>query len=205
MKEPLLYVLICAVCVALSGCGYRSSCEGTCYKTISVNYVSGDSTGQLTSALIYAISSNGIYEYCKQKADLRLEVALVDVAHEQIGYRRNRSPDGTVRKSIMPTEGRTKMAAFVTLLTESGKKVWGPRRIEADADYDYIDQDSLGDLSFVEPNGNRVTVLQFSLGQLESIAGAQEAALPPLYRKLSCAIVDAITNADLNSALSTLK
>ena len=116
-----------------------------------------------------------------------------EINNEQIGYRRNRGSDGTIKKSIMPTEGRETAVAEVTLIDNNTQKiVWGPQQIRAEVDNDYVDQDSLNDLSFVNPQGNRVTVLTFSLGQLESIASAQEAALTPLYRTLAQKIIDAI-------------
>ncbi len=73
---------------------------------------------------------------------------------------------------------------------DSDQIAYGPYAITASSDYDYIDGDSIQDLTFVDTQGVFTTVLPFSLGQLEPVESAQEAATQPLYRRLAQKIVD---------------
>ena len=162
-------------------------------KTVNIPYVTGDRYGLLTEELVYQLSVCGLLEYKPSTADLKLEVEIVDTTNDQIGYRKDRNPDGTLKKNLMPTESRQKVNAKVSLISNLDKEViWGPKIISADVDYDYVEQDSLRDLSFLNAAGVRQTVLSFSLGQMESVGSAQDSALIPLYRRLAENIVDAI-------------
>ncbi len=83
-------------------------------------------------------------------------------------------------------------AKVVLKETSSDQIIQGPFIISADTDYDYVDGDSIQDLAFINSEGQSITVLPFSLGQLESIESAQESATKPLYRKLAQKIADTI-------------
>jgi hypothetical protein len=48
------------------------------------------------------------------------------------------------------------------------------------------------DLSFVDPHHQLLSINTFSLGQLDSVEGAQDDVLTPLYRCLAQKIVDGI-------------
>jgi hypothetical protein len=50
----------------------------------------------------------------------------------------------------------------------------------------------LKELSFINPQGKREKVMTFSLGQLDSIEGAQDAAVTPIYEQLAQRIVAAL-------------
>ncbi len=70
--------------------------------------------------------------------------------------------------------------------------VFGPVRLNAFVDYDYVDGDSLQDLQFRDQSGERKIVLPFSLGQLEPQEAAHEASALPLDRKIAQKIVDVL-------------
>ena len=180
--------------MALCGCSnYHWGSSHDCSQSLSVPYVQGDNNGQLTNALVYAVASAGFLRYAHHDGDFFLEARLVEINNEQIGYRRGRHNDGRVKKGIMPTEGRQAAVVEITLRRAAElKPFWGPCRISADVDYDYIAQDSINDLSFTNSQGQRTTVLSFSLGQLEPTASAQEAALDPLYRLLAKKIIEVV-------------
>jgi hypothetical protein len=181
----------------LSSCGYRGG-TGSEGATLSVPYIDGDTHGFFTSALIKQINESTSFSYSNREGDFLLKVTVLEHANSQIGYRRDLIVEnGEEQNNIRPSEGRKTLKVQVSVHDSSTQDaVWGPHIFSADADYDYVDQDSFQDLSFTDPNtGALVTVLQFSLGQLEAYENAQDAAMTPLYRQLSQKIIDAISAA----------
>lgn len=131
-----------------------------------------------------------------QAAPFRLDVRIVQSATDVIGYRKDlQKVGGKVRKDLVACEGRRSLTVEVSLYDCTlGKIVKGPYSLCADQDYDYVDGDSLQDLLFLNSAGQPVTVLSFSLGQLESSEAATYAATTPLYAKLAQKIVDSISS-----------
>jgi hypothetical protein len=118
----------------------------------------------------------------------------VDSHRETIGYRRDRQKiSGKVKKNLVSAEERKTLVLEMTLYAQdSNRIVYGPIRLSADAEYDYVDGDSLQDLAFIDPSGIQQTVLPFSLGQLEPREAAQEAATRPLNERMARKVIDAI-------------
>lgn len=179
----------------LTSCGYRFEEKSHANRpTISIAYVSGDQTGLLTHFLVKELSSSGYFQYANNDAELKLSVKILDKSNSVIGYRHDRFNDGSFRKTVMPTEGREKVVVEVSILSSaSNNVVLGPYQITTDSDYDFVEKDTLDDLSFVDPLGNRIKVLPFSIGQLEAIESAQTAALTPLYRQVAQKVIDLIS------------
>ena len=179
--------------IFLGGCGYRWAEHGG-QRTISVPYIVGDSDGAFTAELIHqccrsanlSVDSDGRY---------RLEVKIVQDSAESLGFRRDpQKINGKIRKHLTQNEERRTILVDVSLIDRHDQQsVFGPLRLSADVDYDYVDGDSLEDLQFQNAAGERMIVLPFSLGQLESQEAAHEAAQRPLYQKLSQKIVDVIS------------
>lgn len=191
--------------LSCSGCLYKCSNQSEiAHKSISIPYVDGDSFGQLTQSLIYQISSSGLFEYKQKLSDYRLEVAIVSITNDKIGFKRDVKKDCAdtekKRKNLLPIESRENIAAQVSLRENlCGNIVWGPKTITADMDYDYSEQDSTKDLSYLGLDGQRESILTFSVGQMETVSTAQDSALRPLYEKLAKNIVQAL-NGELNIA-----
>ena len=193
MKKAILLLTCFIMC---SGCGYKCSLtqNGKEHVSIDVPYAEGDTKGLFTRELIYILSTQSPYIYASSGADYCLDVVFLEKKDEKIGYRRDRDKNtGAILKNVVPTEGRKIVKAEASLKNKEGDIVWGPCEFTSSSDYDYVDQDSLGDLSFINQQNQRQTVLSFSLGQLESIGEAQEASESPLYRRLAQKIVDSIT------------
>jgi hypothetical protein len=176
-----------------TSCGYQLTNHPL--KSISVSFVEGDIDGMFTSELIHSIYTSPLVTYSNNSGDYQLSVKILNVEEDQIGYKRDRlKSDGSLKRNIRATEGRKTIEITAELKDRyTNKVVWGPCVLKGDTDYDYVDQDSLFDLSFINPSGVRTTVLSFSLGQLESIDDAQLAATSPVYRLLAQKIVDAMT------------
>lgn len=178
-----------------TACGYRwkpdSLAEGR--PTLTVPYVVGDEDGFLTAEIIQALSRSGLVQVLSAKGEYRLEVSITGSATQTVGYRIDpQKVDGEIKKDLLATEGRRSLSLEARLYRGS-ELIFGPYQVSADADYDYVDGDSIQDLTFTNPAGTLVTVLPFSLGQLEPNESAQEAAAAPLYARLAQKIVDVLS------------
>jgi hypothetical protein len=193
VRSSILFSLI-GLTSLLIGCGYHWEAEypNGVRPSVSVPFIPNDADGTLTTAVIYALSASGLVDVVAAGGDYQLSIAIVSEDAEKIGFRVDpQKVDGKVRKNLLAVEGRKKLLVEASLC-RGGSVAFGPYKIEVDAEYDYVDGDSAQDLTFVNPSGTLVTVLPFSLGQLESIDAAEEAARKPLYQRLGQKIVDAI-------------
>jgi hypothetical protein len=177
--------------VFLTSCGYRwDGVEEL--PTLSVPFIVGDEDGRLTTEIIHEMAKVSAAEVVAGGGDYRLQVQLKDTVITPIGFRIDpQKIRGEIKDNLLASEGRTTIRAEVSLF-EGDRVVFGPKIISAFVDYDYVDGDSLQDLTFTSPTGALITVLPFSLGQLDSPESAQEGALRPLYRKLAQKIIDGI-------------
>lgn len=175
------------ICLLFFSFGSLTSCSyqlgrgdlASSYRTISIPYVEGDMDGDLTAEIIKEISVKGGFRYVPCGGDLLLKVELLELRDENIGFRYDRKKKGELRKAIVPAETRFVTIAKVTLLDSSSHQVIrGPVRIRASVDFDHTDY------------SNRHGVNIFSLGQLNDIDEAYDAALRPLNRHLAENIVD---------------
>lgn len=178
------------------GCGYRWQPDFPTESppVVAIPFIVGDEDGMLTAEIVRTITASGLAQVHSSSPDFRLVVHIKNVQNQTIGYRRDpQKVHGKVRKNVLASEGRkTVFVEAVLYRIHSDEIVYGPYEISADADYDYIDGDSIQDLTFTDAAGVTQTVLPFSLGQLEPIESAQEAASRPLYCSLAQKIVDAI-------------
>lgn len=167
--------------LVFSSCGYQLG-QGSLpskYQTISIPYVKGDVTGELTAALVKEIARSGAFQYQRSSADLVLCVTILDSYEENVGFRYDRDKDGELTDSIIPTETRVTALAEVSVTeTCSGCVVLGPARIYASVDFDH-------DYYFT-----RDAVNIFSLGQLTDVDAAHDAVHRPLNNVLVEKIVD---------------
>jgi len=178
----------------LTSCGYHFGRAEICQKIdMCVPYIKGDFNGLFTNELIKQVSYSSNLNYKYASADYILRVEILSENTKQIGYKYDRDNQNQRKKNIRATENRQTIIAKVELIDIKTNEIkFGPFQVKADSEFDYVDPDSLNDLSFIDSNGNRSTVLSYSLGQLESIENAKEASLKPLYQNLSKKIVDAI-------------
>ena len=194
MKLFLTIIISAALLVLLSGCGYRFSDKQERQNTISVPFIKGDADGMLTSEIIQALSASGYFEFRKNNGNLELQVAILSDSDDRIGYRYDRNPTtGKLRKNIVGTENRETInieAKLIDVYTQ--EVILGPEVISASADYDYVDSNSIRDLTFVNSDGHPTTIINFSLGQLDSIEGAHDDAQMPIFHKLAQKIVDGL-------------
>lgn len=186
---------ICSLEIFLTACSYQwqpDFPEGL-RPTVSIPFIQGDEDGTFTTEVIQAVSRSGLADV-RSQGEYTLKISIVGEGTEQIGYRIDpQKVKGKVRKNLLACEGRRSMIIDVGVYSGE-KQVQGPYRLSAFAEYDYVDGDSIQDLTFVDPAGVVQTVLPFSLGQLESAEMAAWAATQPLYRRLAQKVVDTISS-----------
>ncbi|MBS0630099.1 MAG: hypothetical protein JSS30_07765 [Verrucomicrobia bacterium] len=179
--------------VLLTACGYHL--ERGEKIAISVPYVINDFEGALTEELARAISRTANFKYSKDDGDWILKAKILRTNNDRIGFRYDRDDrSGKRRDNIIGTENRKEITVEVCVIdATTDKMIAGPQVIKADAMYDYVDPNSLRDLSFIDPDtGRRVTSISFSLGQLDSVGTAGEDATYPVFRLLAQKIVDGL-------------
>ncbi len=170
----------------LMSCGYHFS--GKDQKTsISIPYVQGDEEGTLVQELIKQIAASTSYEYVREGGDLILKTVILGSGSDQIGFRYDRKEvTGKRERNLVVSENRRLITAEVTVIDGiTNETLYGPVQVVGSADYDYSDVNSLPSLSFVDPTGKVDSLLQFSLGQMDSIEGAQDGAAIAAYRGLA--------------------
>ncbi len=184
---PLLFLLSC-------GYHFEGAQKPEKMVSISIPYIKGDRQGLLNSELISALSSSGMFDCVQNGGEWILKAEIIADGDDRIGYRFDRNPTtGKLRDNIVGTENRRTLSAQVTLVDAQTQKVLiGPEDISAMADYDYVDQNSIYDLTFTPKGGHPQKVLDFSLGQLDSVDGAHEDASIVIYRALAQKILDGL-------------
>lgn len=183
MHARLLSVLLLA---SLVSCGYRwgNSDAPWVGHTISVPYVSCDTTGVITRELVRTLAASGSFEYVNCGGAYELVVSVLESNEENIGFRYDVDKDGGPTKTIIPVETRSRILAEFSLVERcSGETVLGPVRVSASAEYDH-DFNSAG-----------AAINKVSLGQLTDVEAAQEAVPELVGRMLARRIVDYIKNA----------
>lgn len=186
-----------ALCLCLLfSCGYHfdgNEEEGRTV-TISVPYIKGDLEGYLNVELVKALTDSGRFDCVQNGGELLLEVAITAAGDDRIGYRFDRDPrSGELRDNIVGTENRRTINAVVSLIDAyTHTTVLGPQAVKADVDYDYVDSNSIRDLVFFDPHEHPQKVLDFSLGQLDSVTGAHDDTSPVVYRSLAQKIVEGL-------------
>ncbi len=168
------------------GCGYHFPDKDE-KVSISIPYVQGDEEGALTQELIKQISASTFYEYVREGGDIILKTVILGSGSEQTGFRYDREKKtGELEKNLVVSENRRLITAEVTLIDGiTSEIVYGPVQVVGSSDYDYSDVNSLPSLSFIGPTGKIESLQQFSLGQMDSIEGAQDDAALATYRSLA--------------------
>lgn len=176
----------------LVSCGYQW--QDAASLSLSVPFVEGDSTGKLTNALIAAIDRSPYFGYRNGTSHNALSVRVQEKRTEIIGFQKKKEPiSGEIRSVTRPNEHRDHLTLEVRLVSPTGRLIWGPEYIEAFVDYDYFDEHSLQDTSFIDRDHKRQASITFSLGELEGVFQAEQDASIYLYEMIAQKIVDRLS------------
>ncbi len=188
--------LVCGFFLFLTSCGYHTLDHPTSGRervTLSVPSIPKDGRGLLNMALVRALSDSGYFICSPNDGKYRLDVELQEDVFDRVGFRYDRNPSGGLRDNLVGTENRRTVAVSIRVVDSlTDKIVLGPEKFSTDLVYDYVDPDNLYDQSFVDAAGIRLKTINVSLGQLDSIEGAQDSSASELYHKLAEKIADGL-------------
>jgi len=179
----LLSLSLFTMIIVASSCNYHcgSGMLASRYDTISVPYVSGDGDGDLTAAIIEEMTRTSGMQYRKYCGQLVLNVCVLGIEEEDIGFRYDHDDDDLLTDNLIPIEMRMKALAEVEVVDVcAGCVVVGPTKVMASIDYDH------------EYNQGGENL--FSLGQLNDTDAARDISYHPLNRAPARRIVDLVIN-----------
>ncbi|WP_195155528.1 LPS assembly lipoprotein LptE [Candidatus Protochlamydia phocaeensis] len=182
----LVSLLLLGGLIGFNSCQYRFGRGELAeqYSTICVPYIEGDTEGELTAEVIKRLSLSGGLRYVSSGGDLILSVKIIEMRDENIGFRYDRKKHGELKRSIIPTE--TRLSALVEVSVKeagSGQIIRGPTRLTGSVDFDH---------EYYYSSHHALNI--FSLGQLNDIDAAHDAAMHPLNRHLAERIADYVLN-----------
>lgn len=183
----------------LIGCGYCKPTNqlGDDVAVLAVPLIRGDEDGLLRSDLAKEIAHSSGYSYSSSDARYRLDVTINSDSKETIGYVWDEEPiTGAFIKRLYPNESRRKVKTTVSLYDLLEKKtVIAPFIVEGFADYDFVNPTALKNIEFKDGMDEDHSVLQYSLGQLDSEEGARLESFQPLSASLATQIMEALKRA----------
>ena len=175
--------------VFMSSCGYHytSQQDSSAGSSITIPYIDGDLDATLNNALVYQLSASGQFAPVQSGGDLTLKIEILSDEKSRIGFRYDRdNVKGAREKNLLGSEDRRLITVQVSLFeVGGGQPLIEPFKVSAFADYDYIDPGSPEDLLYTPSSGSSQSVIQFSLGQLDSYEGASDDASSLVFRKIA--------------------
>lgn len=179
-----------------ASCGYHYALQeesGKC-STITVPYIEGDFDATLNNALVYQLSASGGFACVQSGGDFTLKIQILSDEKTRIGFRYDRdNVEGVREKNLLGAEDRRFIIVQVSLFKEGEtQSIIDPFKISAFADYDYIDPGSPQDLLYTPSTGPSQSIIQFSLGQLDSYEGASDDASSLVFKKIAEKIVQSL-------------
>jgi len=182
--------------IALSSCGYQGvySLGKDDLIPVSIPLIYADDNGILRENLAHAISNTGRYFYKSSNARYQLVVKILNDKTEKVSYIWDQDPiSGEILNRLYPSEGRRLIKALVSFKdTELDKCVVEPFEVSTFVDFDFVNPTVLKNIQFQDVFGETQSVLQYSLGQLDSEEGAKSESYYPIYKELTEKIIQGI-------------
>ena len=162
-------------------------------KHVSVSYIEGDMDGLFTDILCEELEMNSYFKYVnKSKQAYNLQVKIIALDDLNIGFKRRIENNEQKKNPLIATENRKQITIQIKMVDDCNNELFEPIKINEMIDYDYVDSESIEDLSFIDDSNKQEASLSFSLGQLNSYDSASKDSLRGLYKKISKKIVEMI-------------
>lgn len=198
-RKERFFVSIIAVASLLTGCSYTAPTNqfGEDVAVMSISLIRGDEDGYLRDDLARQLSRSPGYAYSSSSGPYRIDVKIDKDSAEKIGYAWDEEPlTGAFIQRLYPNEGRRIVKATVSVTdTQQNKVVIEPFVVTASAEFDFVNPTALKNIEFRDMDGQEHSVLQYSLGQLDSEEGAKAESFQPLASELSKQIMQALKRA----------
>ena len=175
------------VVLTLTGCGY-STVHGKDDERVSLSipYFSGDHEGELTQAVIRACAHSAAFDYTSSSSGRWTLIGVICADEvEDIGFAYDLTDDPNPlekrQNPLVANEGKREVKVKVSLVDSlSGRVLYGPFFVDGRACFDFINPDLREDVFF-----GATETIAFSLGQLDSRFGAQQAAAGKAYQTIA--------------------
>ena len=159
-----------------SSCAWRldPSLQTEETRTISIPYVQGDKTGELTAKLIQAIDCTSGLQFSQDQGELTLKVKLLDKTYDNIGFRFDHRELHKHKRKLIASETRQLDLAEINVVENgTGNIILGPCYILSSIDYDHQNYNMNSDVNV------------YSLGQLSDIDTTEDSLDTPRFRALA--------------------
>ncbi len=206
-----LKFLLASFCLLVGCSSARSLSFNTSEYTplkVCIPLIEGDKQGQLTAMVIRKLCSQSMtwnYEPVQSRADYVVHLAIINAESNPLGFkydslnvydsshisdfidvRVDRLVQDEVRRVIV-LEGRLCKGV-------KNKQVGDSFRVEGSCDYDYLNSYAVFDAAFINQEGDLESVLDFSLGQLDGLDGAQTTSTEALYSDVADNFIEGLNH-----------
>lgn len=202
MKKSLLLIFLM---LGLSSCkNYSASkltIDGDSVITTAIPVIRKDPNGYLRNYIAREMSYTNSLYYKDRGAKYQLLVTITEDTNSKISYMWDRDPVTNGNLGVFyPTEGMKEVIAKVELIDrKTGSTVIEPFFVKAEAIYDFVNPTVPDTVEFQTAFGGDESILQYSLGQVDSELGAKEATYNPVYQRLAKKIVSRIMKSPVKS------
>ncbi len=191
MKKFTILGLVAVLC---NSCNYSVSkldIDGQSSIETSVAVIKKDPRGILRNQIAREMAFTNCLRYKDHSAKYKLLVTITEDATSKITFMWDRNPKTNADLEVFyPTEAQRQLIAKVELVdAKSGVAVIEPFFLQADSIYDFVNPTVPGTLEFNDPYVGDLSVLQYSLGQLDSEEGAEIESYEPAFEMLAKRIV----------------
>lgn len=187
-------VILSLLALFLSSCRYKSAVlniNGDTVITTAIPVIKDDPEGYLRNYLAREMATTGSIYYKDTGSKYKLVVSIERDSNSKISFLWDRDPETNKNLHVFyPAEGMREVVAKVELINaKTEDAVIEPFFISASADYDFVNPTVLDTVEFRDALGGDESILQYSLGQLDSEEGAKTESYNPVYQRLAKKIV----------------
>lgn len=174
---PQIIILI-LICCFNSSCGYHFLNKTKFPYTIFIPYIEGDIDGSLTNIFIQKMTDLGYFKPVSGISDFIIQARINSNLVEPIGFH---FASKTKDRNLVANENRHTIALeFSVLSGTTQEKLFGPYFIKEFVDYDFLEQYPCNISTKKEES-----IVNFSLGQLDSREGGLSSSADPLFHKIT--------------------